>query len=300
MSELRQATVGKWRGILSSLGIDEAYLTRKNGPCPMCGGRDRWRWTDYRGEGRWICNQCGKGDGFDLLMRVNGWAFRDAADAIEKIIGTVKDEPRRKADPSVRITSIRARAVQSHPCVTAYLASRGLRQAPGLRAHPSVDYFDDGKRVGTYPAMIGCVQAPNGDLRSLHITYLEDGKKAPVASPRKMLTPSGSLDGCAIRLYQRAEHMGVAEGIETAIAAHALFRLPVWSVINTTLMEKWQAPEGVRRVTIFADHDGNYAGHKAAYALAFKLANEGLSVDVRVPPELGDWNDRLRDARTAV
>src|SRR5690606_8618466 len=116
---------------------------------------------------------------------------------------------------------------------------------------------------------------------------------APVSAPRKLLTPIGSLDGAAIRLWPRAEHMGVAEGIETAIAAATLFRIPVWSVLNTTLMEKWQPPKGVKRVTICADHDANFAGHKAAYTLAFRLANAGLEVDVRVPDEVGDWNDVL-------
>src|SRR5690606_37396747 len=142
MSELRQATVGKWKGILSSLGVPEEFLTRRNGPCPMCGGKDRWRWTDHNGEGRWICNHCGNGDGFDLLMRVNNWGFRDAAEAVEKIVGKVREEPKRKTNPAARIASIKARVCREHDCVTSYLASRKLTQAPGLRAHPGVDYYE--------------------------------------------------------------------------------------------------------------------------------------------------------------
>src|SRR5690606_19725577 len=126
-----------------------------------------------------------------------------------------------------------------------------------------------------YPAMVAPVQSPAGEIVSLHVTYVSGGAKAPVSAPRKLLTPIGSLDGAAIRLWPRAEHTGVAEGIETAIASATPFRFPAWP----------------------AAHDANFAGHKAAYTLAFRLANAGLEVDVRVPEKVGDWNDVLIERR---
>jgi phage/plasmid primase-like uncharacterized protein len=39
---------GRWREILPALGIDGRFLTGKNCPCPMCGGRDRFRLIDSR------------------------------------------------------------------------------------------------------------------------------------------------------------------------------------------------------------------------------------------------------------
>ena len=68
---IREAVSGRWVSILLATGVDESYLTGKHGPCPLCGeGKDRWRFTDHKGEGRWICNHCGKGDGFELLVKI--------------------------------------------------------------------------------------------------------------------------------------------------------------------------------------------------------------------------------------
>lgn len=293
---VRELAVGKWHGILSQLGIADEFLRpNKNTPCPACGGKDRFRWTNFRDEGRWICNHCGHGDGFDLLQLVNGWPFATAAKEVERIVGSVEPQQRPPHDAGAarrRIERIRAGLVPSHPDVLAYLESRGLELAPGLRAHPSVGYFEDGKRVADFPALVASIYSASGDLVSLHITYLQNGRKAPVAQPRKILPPISDLGGSAIRLYPISEHLGVAEGIETAISAKQLYGIPVWSVANATLMEKWRSPESVKRVTIFADKDSNFHGEKSAYALAFRLANAGLVVDVRVPPA-GDFNDVL-------
>jgi formamidopyrimidine-DNA glycosylase len=60
--EMRQGGIKIFEGIL------EVFLTRKNGPCPMCGGKDRWRFTDIDGKGTWWCNGCRGGNGFALAM----------------------------------------------------------------------------------------------------------------------------------------------------------------------------------------------------------------------------------------
>ncbi|MFB6347853.1 primase-helicase zinc-binding domain-containing protein [Moraxella sp. ZJ142] len=44
----------------------------KHQPCPLCGGKDRFRCDDKNGTGSWICNQCGAGDGFSLVERYTG------------------------------------------------------------------------------------------------------------------------------------------------------------------------------------------------------------------------------------
>ena len=65
-----------WPAILAGLGIDPRYLQNRHGPCPACGGKDRFRFDDREGQGTFYCNQCGSGDGFHLLERVHGWSFR--------------------------------------------------------------------------------------------------------------------------------------------------------------------------------------------------------------------------------
>ena len=65
-----------WPSVLAQLGIGAAYLTNRHGPCPSCGGKDRYRFDNKNGRGGFYCNGCGPGDGFTLLKRVHGWDFR--------------------------------------------------------------------------------------------------------------------------------------------------------------------------------------------------------------------------------
>ena len=287
---------GKWTEILSSLGVPDEALSRKNCPCPMCGGKDRFRFTDHQCLGWWHCNQCGSGDGIELLKQYHGWDFKEAAREVESIVGEVKPTFRPSGpDPSIRLNHIRKGILDPAEVwdVPAYLRSRGLEVPTSLKAHPGVAYYDGGEYIGDYSAMVGLVQKGSKPL-TYHLTYLQDGKKAPLEPARKILKPVENINGGAIRLYPQAAHMGVAEGIETAIAAKMLSGLPVWSVLSTQGMESWYPPEGVDTVTIFGDNDAKYGGQKAAYALAHKLAMKGFTVNVRIPPDAGmDWNDVL-------
>ena len=55
------------------------------GPCPWCGGRDRFRvWPEHpSGRSRWWCRRCDRrGDGIDLLRDLKGMGFREAAAAV--------------------------------------------------------------------------------------------------------------------------------------------------------------------------------------------------------------------------
>ena len=64
-------------------------------------------------------------------------------------------------------------------------------------------------------------------------------------------------------------HLGIAEGIETALAAHAIFGVPTWAALSADGMARWQWPAEVKRVTIFAD--AGDAGRQAAATLADRL-----------------------------
>jgi putative DNA primase/helicase len=91
VDETRNAAQGQWRGILAALGIEVPGSTHKHGPCPGCGGRDRFRFDDKQGRGTFICSAGGgepiAGDGFLLLQHVRGWRFIDAARAVAGVLG---------------------------------------------------------------------------------------------------------------------------------------------------------------------------------------------------------------------
>ena len=166
---------------------------------------------------------------------------------------------------------------------------------PSLLWHRSVPYYDEGDLVGRYPAMIAPIRQ-GSKVIAFHVTYLENGRKAVLNSARKVI--GGRCNGGAVHLYPPGKTLGVAEGIETAIAAHELFGVPVWSTLNTSLMKNFTPPEGVEKLIIFADHDANYAGHAAAYVLAHKMSRLGTTCEVRMPDQVGDWNDVLLARKT--
>ncbi|MCF8999197.1 DUF3987 domain-containing protein [Acinetobacter nectaris] len=63
---------GRWNEIFTRLGYDVSVNSTKHTPCPMCGGKDRFRFDNQNGDGSFICGQGGDsstigGDGFTLL-----------------------------------------------------------------------------------------------------------------------------------------------------------------------------------------------------------------------------------------
>ena len=293
------AARGKWRGILLSLGIDQSFLSGKHGPCPVCGGSDRFRWDNQHGAGGFICSQCGAGNGFDLLMRVHGWDFAATAAKVDEVLGNVDaDPPTRpamsKEDRNRMLNRLwaSATALQQGDLAYAYLAGRNAlpKVIPAcLRFAPDCPAPDGQSR----PAMLALVHDADGAPCTIHRTFLGPDGKADMASPRALM-PGEIADGSAVRLSPvHGELLGIAEGIETALAATARFGVPVWAALNATMLGKWQPPGNVRQVVVFGDNDRTFTGQAVAYALARRLAaQKGLAVEVRIPGRVDtDWAD---------
>lgn len=296
------AAKGKWRGILLTLGLPESSLKDKHGPCPLCGGKDRFRWDNKDGQGTYICGGCGAGDGMKLAIEYTGKTFREVASMIDEMVGNVKadaipakpvmtDEQRRQ---TLRDTYKATQVVQAEDLVHRYLETRGIEELvypDGLRFAPKLRDGEGGIR----PCMVAMVSGPDGKPVSMHRTFLKpDGSgKAEMASPRKMM-PGELPDGACIRLgeYVAGGPLGIAEGIETAMSASALYQMPVWAAINSAILKKWMPPEGCTEVAVFGDNDPKFGGQAAAWALAHRLAIKGVEVTVRIPERAGtDWND---------
>jgi putative DNA primase/helicase len=302
MESVHDLANGRWHSILPALGVEAKHLRNKHGPCPICGGTDRYRFDDKDGRGTWFCNRCGAGNGVDLVMRLKGCSFLDAVDLIRSLAGVAaKEAPKRKrTEEEIRKTKNDAWRfavpVQRDDPVGCWLAYRaGVWAFPScLRTHMRAMYWDGGKR-SFHPAMMAMVTGPHDLPVNIHRTFLTlDGRKANVPSPRMAMEgpiPSGS----AIRLAKHDAVLGVAEGIETAFAAMALFGVPVWSTMNSGLLKTWEPPAGVTDVIVFGDHDLKFGGQAAAMALAHRLACDGANprtVRLEIPPRPGDdWND---------
>ena len=103
--DTKAAANGRWPGILSHYGLTERQLSGKHTECPVCGGKDRFRFDDKGGSGTWFCNNCRAGDGFALVMRLRGIEFREALKEIAPLVGQFD-----KAKPEVQKSPDRIKA----------------------------------------------------------------------------------------------------------------------------------------------------------------------------------------------
>lgn len=319
VEEIKRRAHGRWTEMLRTLGIDENILNKRNQPCPLCGGTDRFQYTDKYGEGNYHCRGCGPGGGLKLLQGIQGWDFGTVLKRIEGCVGSVApihvQSRNRSNEPSAdRMKKLakriwdEAQPVTQGDEVDRYLCNRGLSltEYPRvLRFHPALGYYekdDAGKsrKAAEYPAMLACIQGADGHAVTLHRTYLKDGQKAVQRDAKKVL--SAGINGAAVRLFEATEELAITEGIETALAIHLSTGKPVWAAINAGNMEKLWLPETVRRICIYADNDANteYDGQACAFVLARRLKKEEKKigprrVEVFVPRHAGtDWADVWR------
>ena len=302
-----------WPAVLAQLGIADSFLRpKKAGPCPACGGRDRYTFDNRKGRGDFFCRGCGAGDGFELLQRVHGWPFNEALHRVSEAAGLTSggrppEVPSRApacsqsapASPTRRVREILRGSCE--PCdvadAVAYLESRRLWPLPQdctLRAHASVEYWNERERIGRFAALVAPVGDIEGELVSLHLTYLRDGRKLEQHPPRKLLSPLTGRTGCAVRLILLAgDTLGIAEGLETALAAQRLHKLPTWAALNAGLLAKFEPPATIRTLVIFADQDA--PGLEAAARLMERLQGRVPTELSAPPPPANDWADVLAE-----
>ena len=306
---------GRWRGVLSALGIKIPTTKDKHGQCPICQNgpkSDSFRFDDKEGRGTWICSHCGAGDGWKLVMLSRGVDFKGAVELVAPLVGHVAfNPPKAKIDttPEAReeMTALwrRAKPLNGQDLASRYLCMRGIVREvwpSSLRFVEELAYSEDKGLRRIMPAMLAKFSAPDGKSALIHKTWLrEPGAKADVDPCRKFfwgVVPEGG----AVRLSAAAETMGVAEGIETAFSATAIAQIPVWACCTAGALVKFKPPEMCKHLIIFADNDASFTGQVSGYSLGRKLKlvplERRIDVEVRLPGywdrgEPADWNDEL-------
>ena len=333
MAEVRELASNHWPEILMAAGIEKDRLRNKHGPCPVCGGTDRFRFDDLEGTGSYFCGNPhhGAGDGFKLLMTYRECTFAEAAKFVRDVLGerpveavkhTPQPSPKRdEAKIRASLNKVAQACCRVMPGDTVWCYLKGTRGLDipaiprAIKLHPNLGYYEERKegdeermvKVGEYPAMIAVVSAPDGRPVSLHRTYLtKQGQKAPVPEAKKLMKGLG-VSGGAIRLYPAGKVLAVAEGIETALAVHCLTGYPTWATVSATLMQKLEVPEYVEHLLIFADNDepdhlGRRAGQEAAGILKQRLEEKGIKVTVVLPSKVGTdfadvWIERITNGQ---
>lgn len=190
-----------------------------------------------------------------------------------------------------------ARAIGSSPA-EAYLRRRGLAPPQSaLRYHPRTP-LGRGDLAVFRPALLAAVRDESG-LLAVHRTFLDldPPRLARIAAPRRAL---GRLGQGAVRLLApRDGVLGLAEGIETALAATVLTGISCWAALGNERLGRIAISPAVRRVILFLDNDrpGRRGGRLARTA----LERRGFEVEMRLPAASGaDWNDVLLDRAAAL
>ena len=236
----------------------------------------------------------------DLIAQATGLSDAALFDEAARIAGmdhpAPRSAPRPKPDHSAEIARLIDGAVPLAGSVGEdYLRTRGLSDpaSPDLMFHPDLADFET-KRG--WPGLIALARFANGDRApGIHRTFLLDDGNAKAPAGKKML---GSVADAAVRLYAMPDdgHLGVAEGIETAVAAHVLFGTPVWAALSADGLARFRWPDGTTRITIYAD--AGDAGRQAAATLSDRLNRADIPNEIVLPLHGDDFNDDLmRGAR---
>ncbi|GJA86501.1 alkaline-shock protein [Aeromonas caviae] len=303
VSDVAAAACGHWPELLAAVGID-IPRRGKHGPCPFCGGSDRFRLDDKGGRGTWICNQCGSGDGLDLLARVTGKSTKEAAELIAPLVGLsaggldpvererihqqqqARAEQERKQDEQQRQKAARRAAAIAGDVaqgVSPYLTAKGLEWP---QATINRTLIREGGE--NYPAGSLVIPLTNeaGELVNVQLIRA-DGSKRYLAGGQKA--------GAFHRIGGGA-FVAVVEGYATGLSVHLATGATVYCAMDcgnlaaVAQIARRQHPKA--RILLCGDNDAHTQGNpgktKAEQAAA---AIGGL---IALPPIAGDWNDHHR------
>lgn len=226
-------------------------------------------------------------DGNDGRLLVHCFAGCDATDVLRAINGRGLGE--RPAEPVARVpdrdNGPLALEIWHSARRTAgtlaedYLRGRGITipVPPSLRYHPGLCHAQTGLIL---PALIAAVQGPDRRIVAVQRVFLNEyGRKATVSTPKMSLGPLGAG---AVRLAHAGPVLGLAEGVEDALAAMQTTGTPCWAVLGGNRLRRVELPPEVAEVSIFSD--GDAAGREAAEKAVRHYRREGRKARAFLPP----------------
>ena len=263
------------------LRLKRVTATELAGPCPRCGGTDRFSINSKLQV--WNCRGCKAkgGDALGLIMHARGLAFREA---VADLTGESAVE---RPAPTPIEAAAKAKAAKDTAALEAFIRRmvdktiRGMRPIAGTEGeaylrdkrkidtaaladvlsstaaigwHPESFFREDGHRLDR--RNLGCIVAvmtdpltalPTGGISR---TYLHEGQKVGKA---KGLGPAG-----VVRLSPDDDVLGglhIGEGLETCLAAMSIGLRPAWSLGSKSAIGKFPVLSGVECLTNFAEPD---------------------------------------------
>ncbi|MEZ9198955.1 primase-helicase zinc-binding domain-containing protein [Shewanella sp. 10N.286.54.B9] len=307
---------GQWPSIFSRLGID-APSSGKHGPCPVCGGKDRFHFDNKGGKGTWICRQCDDqnyGDGLDLVSKVLNITLYNAAKKVAELLNvepsdlTVNEENMQAIQLS-RQRNIEANKLREQQISAAKRAADIWEES--IPASPKQFYLrfkkvkPHGIRQLVTPVQNGKTCFPIGTLvipikddenNLISLEFIHNGRKHGLAGGMRK---NGRF---IIGDIESAKHIWIVEGFATGATIHELTNEPVVVAFTANnLIHVTSSLLYMREVTISIAADDDPVGIKFA-----RLAASDSNIRIKIPPfnpehmlpadssekrVLTDWND---------
>ncbi|EDO2300178.1 DUF927 domain-containing protein, partial [Salmonella enterica subsp. enterica serovar Reading] len=297
VTQISAAARGKWPVILQMLRIDVPENGR-HGPCPKCGGKDRFRLDDLDGRGTWICSQCGNGDGLDLVKLMTGYGVRKAAQEVAQVLNVpdvqeLSVKPARQKAPKRDMSlTVAALMKESHTGESPYLTGKGFAGYPasltGSVQHISGKDFPAGSLLLPLTTNAGAVT----------------GAQLIAPTGEKSILPGSTMKGAFVALSplpsEPPVQVVITEGYATALTVSQLTAGCVVAAISAgnlpnvaqSLRARW--PEV--KIIIAGDNDFQDGGENPGRSFAERAAKAVGGWMTLPPGEIkADWNDFHRE-----
>lgn len=249
--------VGKWRPVLEGYGM-KLGNPRKEGPCPVCGGKTRFRFDDLGGQGTSFCSHCTphKRDGLGLLT---DYLSKPVYDVAQELLG---NDTYKSIAPR-RVNQADEDAVRKANVEQAKKGAKLLLDSAKLASHPYMDnkgfggeWLTNGdpmmNRGGiTQPGEILLVPIyKSGELVNIQ-KIKADGEKRPLTG--------GDMSGVYHPIDGKTKHIAITEGFATGMTINKATSWKTYVSFNTANLAaavktaKDEHPDAA--IIIFGDHD---------------------------------------------
>ncbi len=309
--EVTSAAAGNWPYVLAGLSIDVPDSSRRHAPCPACGGTDRFRFDD-NGRGSFICNQCGAGDGLDLIKRVNNCDTTEAARLAADVLGidyrAAETDPTAASQRREQMESERQQREQERQKQAAESAGQRRATFASLYAEKRQSVTQGESEYLIAKGLDGFIfpLLPDGSV----LLELEDESGAVAAA--QTITPQGEkrlLTGSAkrgayhaVNAAESPQSVLIAEGLATALSVHLMrpdaltvAAIDAGNLIHVAGVMRRKHPQS--QIIIAADNDHPTAASETGATNIGKEAAEKAALSVAgwvsLPPtnSKADWND---------
>jgi hypothetical protein len=300
-SATRETLIARARAVpvereIERRGIRLRGRIERFGPCPRCGGRDRFSINTRKQ--CFNCRGFGGGGVIDMVMHIDDVDFNEAlallgGEELPRAIRLHQHVDRDDGDAHEREQHRKAAWMWSRRRpITGSIAERYLREARGVTCPLPVTLgFLPPARPEQHSALIAAFATPEeiqpGVLAapvavdSVHLTLLRpDGSGKADVKPNKITI--GSPGGLPIVLAPPNDllALGIAEGIEDALSLHEALGIGAWAAGSAPFMPKLapQISDWIEAFTIELHPDG---GRRCALELAEKIRERGTDVFLR-------------------